>query len=116
MKEYRNALKELFIKYGIHRALRSNTLNDLVDEINDHYIKIIDVEKQKNVDAKTNISKKFHEKHLKEQLNGWIKYLTNEQTKVAKNPLEGDGNTAYGKGVVKGFEIVIQKLKDTNEK
>ena len=109
--KYRNDLKELFKKYGIHRAIRSNTLNDLIDEVNVYY-----QEKETPVNKTIQKLEKFHEQHLKEQLTGWIDYLNNEYEKVVKNPPEGDGNTAYGKGVIRGFEIVIQHLKDVTKR
>ena len=99
MREYRNNLKELFKKYGIHRALRSNTLNDLIDEINVYYL-----EGQGN-----RVTSKFHEQNLKEQLNGWVKYLTEEKEKL--NP-----ETDYEIGVKDGFEKFIEKLKDVSER
>ena len=108
---YRNTLKELFKKYGIHRAIRSSTLNDLIDEVNTYY-----KEKETPADKAMEELGKFHEAHLKEQLNGWITYLNGEYKKIVKNPPEGDGNTAYGKGVIRGFEIVIQHLKDVAER
>ena len=42
--------------------------------------------------------------------------IEKEHKKLVKNPPEGDGNTAYGKGVIKGFQMVIQKLKDVTER
>lgn len=99
MREYRNNLKELFKKYGIHRALRSNTLNDLIDEINDHY----------TTGKGNTITSEQQEQHLKEQLNGWVKYLTEEKEKL--NP-----ETDYEIGVKDGFEKLIEKLKDVSER
>ena len=109
--KYRNDLKELFKNYGLHRAIRSNSLNNLVDEINIYY-----QERETPVDKVIKELDEFHEEHLKEQLTGWIKYLDSEYKKLVKNPPEGDGNTAYGKGVIKGFGMVIQKLKDVTER
>ena len=99
MREYRNNLKELFKKYGIHRALRSNTLNDLVDEINTYYLK----------ERENYVTNKFHEQQLKEQLNGWVKYLTEEKEKL-------NTETDYEIGIKDGFEKFIQKLKDVTER
>ncbi len=109
--EYRNPMKELFKKYGIHRAIRSDTLNDLIDEVNTYY-----QEREVPTDKVVEELTKSHEAHLKEQLTGWITYLSGEYEKIVKNPPEGDGNTAYGKGVIRGFEIVIQHLKDVAER
>ena len=109
MKEYRNALKELFIKYTLHKCIRLNSLNNLLDEINDYYVKIINIKKQKNVEAKIMISKQFHDKHLKEQLNGWIKYLDSKANKLV-------GDSERDKGILIGYTEVIQLLKDTNKK
>ncbi len=94
--KYRNTMKELFKKYSIHRALRLNTLNDLIDEINTYYV-------GKQGDT---ITVEFHEQHLKDQLNGWIKYLESEKQKLPKD------DSDYHKGIKNGFAKVIDKLKD----
>ncbi len=98
--KYRNAMKELFKKYSIHRVLRLNTLNDLINEINKYYVE----EQSETVTAEC------HEKHLKEQLDGWIKYLETEKEKLPK------GDSDYHKGVKNGFAKVIDKLKDVSKK
>ena len=99
MREYRNNLKELFKKYGIHRALRSNTLNDLVDEIDEYY----------TTGEGNTITSEQHEQHLKEQLNGWVNYLEIQKLKL-------NSDSEHNQGIIEGFCIVIQLLKDTNEK
>ncbi len=97
--KYRNDLKELFKKYGIHRALRSNILNDLVDEINKYHI-------ENEGDC---VTSEFHEQHLREQLSGWINYLEIQKLKL-------NSDSEHNQGIIEGFCIVIQLLKDTNEK
>lgn len=95
--EYRNPMKELFKKYGIHRAIRSNTLNDLIDEVNTYY-----QEKEIPVD-------KAIEKYLKEQLSGWIKYLETQKLKL-------NSDSEHNQGIIEGFCKVIQLLKDVAER
>ncbi len=99
--EYRNPMKKLYKKYGIHRAIRSDTLNDLIDEVNAYYKK-----KETPVDKTVKELKEFHEKDLKQQLDGWVKYLEAEKDKLPK------GDSDYHKGVKNGFAKVIEKLKD----
>lgn len=102
--EYRNPMKELFKKYGIHRAIRLNILNDLLDEINTYY-----TDKKIPVDKTITELKEFHEKHLKEQLVGWVNYLTSVRNNM-------DNSTDRAMGAVDGFEKAIQILKDIGEK
>ena len=97
--KYRNTLKELFKKYGIHRALRSNTLNDLVDEINEYY----------TTSESNTITSEQHKQHLKEQLNGWVKYLETEKLKL-------NSDSEHNQGIIEGFCTVIQLLKDIAER
>lgn len=95
--KYRNDLKTVFMKYGMHRAIRSNTLNDLIDEINQYYT------------TNNPPTEESHEAHLTEQLNGWVKHLESE-----KDKLKGDSD--YHKGVKNGFAKVIEKLKDVTKR
>jgi len=103
--EYRNPMKKLFKKYGIHRAIRSDTLNDLIDEVNTYY-----QEKETSVDKAVKELDKFHEQHLREQLTGWIEYLTNEKDKIVVD------DSDYNAGIRDGFEKFLQALKDVAER
>ena len=103
--ETRNAVKNIFQKFAIHKLIRLPLLNELIDEVNEYY------QKRETPIDKIEIIKleKFHEKHLKKQLDGWIKHLRAE-----KDKLKGDSD--YHKGVKNGFAKVIEKLKDVATK
>ena len=102
--EYRNALKELFKKYTLHKCIRLSVLNGLLDEINVYY-----QSKETSYDDAIKKLHEFHEQHLKEQLEGWIKHLTTVRSNMANNK---DRNM----GAVEGFDKVIQILKDVAER
>ncbi len=102
--KYRNELKELFKNYGLHRAIRSDSLNNLVDEINTYY-----KERETPVDEVVKQLVESHEEHLKEQLDGWVKYLTTVRNNMPNN-------TDRALGAVEGFDKAIQILKDVGER